>query len=77
MGSDYADRELEPADDPVVLRVQQDFTARSKAGIEKYRGKRLDRDDLTHEEWLEHARQEAMDFVLYLTRALMGMRGEI
>ena len=35
---------------------------------EKYDGKTMERDDLTHDEWLEHLQQELMDAVIYLQR---------
>jgi hypothetical protein len=38
-----------------------------KAGIKKY-NTTLERNDLSTLEWLQHAQEEAMDFVLYLER---------
>ena len=54
--------------DSIVEQVRQDLLNRSNVGIKKYNNT-LDRNDLDLIEWLEHSRQEAMDFSLYLTRA--------
>jgi hypothetical protein len=51
--------------DKIVEQVVQKFNERSQRGIEKY-GTTLDRDDLSIEEWVDHAIEESMDFILYL-----------
>jgi hypothetical protein len=53
--------------DTIVESVINQFKERSNVGIKKY-GVTLDREDLTTLEWLNHAQQEAMDFVLYLEK---------
>jgi hypothetical protein len=53
--------------DETVRGVLKRFNARSLAGIEKY-STTLERNDLSTLEWLTHAQDEAMDFVLYLER---------
>lgn len=53
--------------DSIVESVINQFKQRSEAGIKKY-NTTLDRDDLSVLEWLEHAKQEAMDFILYLEK---------
>jgi len=53
--------------DKIVESVLMQFLSRSKRGIDKY-GVTLDRTDLSTLEWLNHAQEEAMDFVLYLER---------
>jgi hypothetical protein len=53
--------------DTIVESVINQFKERSSVGIKKY-GVTLDREDLTTLEWLNHAQQEAMDFVLYLEK---------
>lgn len=68
--SDYKDffrLENEPQTDSIVESVINQFKQRSEAGINKY-GTTLDRNDLSTLEWIEHAKQEAMDFVLYLEK---------
>jgi hypothetical protein len=57
----------EDVKDKIVLSVLNRFAERSNVGIKKY-NTTLERDDLTTLEWLTHAQEEAMDFVLYLER---------
>ena len=47
--------------DSIVESVINQFKQRSEVGINKY-GTTLDRNDLSTLEWIEHAKQEAMDF---------------
>ena len=54
-------------EDQIVLRVLSLFAERSQVGIIKY-NTTLERTDLSTLEWLTHAQEEAMDFVLYLER---------
>lgn len=54
-------------EDKIVLRVLARFNERSQVGIKKY-NTTLERNDLSTLEWLTHAQEEAMDFVLYLER---------
>ena len=54
-------------EDKIVLRVLSRFNERSQVGITKY-NTTLERTDLDTLEWLTHAQEEAMDFVLYLER---------
>jgi hypothetical protein len=54
-------------EDKIVLRVLSRFNERSQVGIKKY-NTTLERSDLSTLEWLTHAQEEAMDFVLYLER---------
>lgn len=53
--------------DPIVNIVLNKFLHRSRVGIEKY-GTTLGRNDLSLEEWINHAQEEAMDLCLYLTK---------
>jgi len=53
--------------DSVVTSVINQFKRRAEAGKLKY-GVDLDRDDLTLIEWIEHAKQEHMDAILYLEK---------
>jgi hypothetical protein len=53
--------------DTVVSAVVEQFIDRSRLGVAKY-GTTLDREDLDIIDWIEHSKQEAMDFVLYLER---------
>lgn len=53
--------------DSIVEEVVQDLQTRSEIGIKKY-NTTLDRKDLTTEDWIQHAYEEALDFSLYLKR---------
>ena len=53
--------------DTIVDAVIKQFKQRSKVGIDKY-GVTLDRNDLSTGEWIEHAIEESMDFILYLRK---------
>ncbi len=53
--------------DSIVESVVNQFKERSKVGIKKY-NTTLDRTDLNVLDWINHAQQEAMDFVLYLEK---------
>ena len=53
--------------DSVVQSVINKFKQRSEVGIKKY-NTTLDREDLTREQWIEHAQEEAMDLILYLEK---------
>jgi hypothetical protein len=56
-----------PKLDSIVTSIIDQFTARAKMGKEKY-GVDLDRTDLSLMDWLEHAKQEHMDAILYLEK---------
>lgn len=53
--------------DSIVQEVIQKFESRAKMGWDKY-GHDLDRTDLTLDQWLQHAQEESMDFILYITK---------
>lgn len=53
--------------DSIVESVINQFKQRSEVGIKKY-NTTLDRNDLSTLDWIEHAKQEAMDFILYLEK---------
>ena len=53
--------------DKIVESVISQMRERSERGLQKY-GTTLDRDDLSLIEWIEHAKQEAMDYCLYLEK---------
>jgi hypothetical protein len=59
--------------DSIVESVRKQLLDRSNVGIKKY-GVTLDRDDLSLLDWLEHAKQESMDQVLYLERAIQEIK---
>jgi hypothetical protein len=53
--------------DSVVQSVINKFKQRSEVGIKKY-NTTLDREDLTKQDWINHAQEEAMDLILYLEK---------
>ena len=53
--------------DSIVTSIITQFKERSHKGKAKY-GVDLDRTDLSLLEWIEHAKQEHMDAILYLEK---------
>lgn len=53
--------------DPIVESVVSNFRSRSKVGIEKYGTTLHDNPDGFYS-WIQHAQEEAMDFILYLEK---------
>ncbi len=53
--------------DSIVASLIKQFENRSVAGKKKY-GTDLDRQDLSLLDWIEHAKQEHMDAILYLEK---------
>jgi hypothetical protein len=56
-----------PKLDSIVTIIINQFRSRATQGKAKY-GVDLDRNDLTLLEWIEHAKQEHMDAILYLEK---------
>ena len=59
----------QPAATGIEAAVCADIAARQRLGIAKY-GTTVADNPLTHEQWLEHAYQEALDMAVYLKRAM-------
>lgn len=53
--------------DSIVSEIIQQYQIRAEFGEKKY-GTTLDRNDLSITDWIEHAKQEAMDLTLYLEK---------
>ena len=53
--------------DSIVESVINQFSERSRIGIDKY-GVTLDRTDLSTLEWLKHLQEELMDATLYIEK---------
>lgn len=60
--------------DSIVDSIIDQFIERSRMGKAKY-GTDLDRDDLDILEWIEHAKQEHMDAILYLEKIKQTLKG--
>jgi hypothetical protein len=59
--------------DKVVESVVDEIRHRSVVGVKKY-GVTLERTDLSLEQWVQHAMEEAMDLTLYLKRIQMELK---
>ena len=53
--------------DSIVQSVINQFVSRAQFGKQKY-GTDLDRQDLSTEDWIQHAQEELMDGILYLEK---------
>ena len=56
-------------EDAVIEKIR----SRRNEGRAKY-GKSMERDDLTQDQWLQHAQEEAMDLAIYLERLMRPMQ---
>jgi hypothetical protein len=54
----------------ILDQTIKDLKAREVRGLKEY-GTTLDRTDLTQDEWLQHAYEEALDLALYLKKLLL------
>ena len=69
----YQTRAIEQTDSIVDSIIDQ-FVERAKFGKEKYNTD-LDRIDLSLLDWIEHAKQEHMDAILYLEKIERVIKG--
>ena len=53
--------------DSITNRIIELIETRSDKGFQTY-GVTMDRDDLTPEQWIDHAIEEALDLAIYLTK---------
>jgi len=74
---EYIDNKTEekPKLDSIVTSIIEQFETRAVKGKEKY-GVDLDRTDLSLLEWIEHAKQEHMDAILYLEKIKQEISGQ-
>lgn len=61
--------------DSIVSEIIQQYQIRAEFGEKKY-GVTLDREDLSTLDWIEHAKQEAMDLTLYLERLKKALNAQ-
>lgn len=66
--------EKESYSDAIVEGVIEEYRMRSLKGISKYRTT-LEDNNLSLMQWLQHAKEEAMDMVLYLHKAQKQLNG--
>ena len=60
----------------VTEQVINDIQQRELKGIDTY-GTTMDREDLTQDQWLQHAYEESLDFCIYLKKLLIIRNGNI
>lgn len=58
---------INKSDDSIIYEVAQLMRRRADKGKQTY-GTTMDRDDLSTDEWLDHAIEEALDLAIYLTK---------
>ena len=58
---------INESDDSIIYEVAALMRRRADVGRHKY-GTTMDRNDLTREQWIDHAIEEALDFAIYLTK---------
>ena len=58
---------FDQSNDRILFAVMQKFKSRAEVGQKKY-GTTMDRTDLSTKEWIDHAIEESMDFILYLEK---------
>jgi hypothetical protein len=58
---------INQSDDSIIYEVAKLMRMRADKGKQTY-GTTMDRDDLTTDEWLDHAIEEALDLAIYLTK---------
>jgi len=56
-------------DNSIEQSVANEIIKRSELGFQKY-GKSMTRTDLTTLQWLQHAKEEAMDLAIYLQKLI-------
>ena len=59
----------------ILQQVIADMKVREERGLMKY-GTTVDRTDLTQEQWLQHAYEEALDLAIYLKK-VMSMKTHV
>jgi hypothetical protein len=66
----HTGNDIEMTEHSLLLEsVMRDLRMREKKGYETY-GTTMDRTDLTQQEWLQHAYEEALDLALYLKKII-------
>lgn len=58
---------INQSDDSIIYEVAKLMRQRADKGKETY-GTTMDRDDLSTDQWLDHAIEEALDLAIYLTK---------
>lgn len=64
---------INQSDDSIIYEVAALMRRRADIGKQTY-GTTMDRNDLTTEEWLDHAIEEALDLAIYLTKVKRDLK---
>lgn len=59
----------------IMYSIIDDLLAREEKGIKEY-GTTMDRTDLSEQEWIQHAYEEALDLAIYLKKILKTKQNE-
>lgn len=59
----------------IMYSIIDDLLAREEKGKIEY-GTTMDRQDLTEEQWLQHAYEEALDLAIYLKKIIKTKQNE-
>ena len=65
---------INKSDDTIIYEVAKLMRMRADKGKDTY-GTTMDRDDLSTEQWLDHAIEEALDLAIYLTKIKKDFEG--
>ena len=60
----------------ILYSIIDDLLAREDKGIKEY-GTTMDRTDLSEQDWLQHAYEEALDLAIYLKKIIKTKQNEI
>lgn len=59
----------------IMYSIIDDLLAREDKGVKEY-GTTMDRTDLSEQEWLQHAYEEALDLAIYLKKIIKTKQNE-
>jgi hypothetical protein len=60
----------------ILYSIIDDLLSREDKGLKEY-GTTMDRTDLTEQDWLQHAYEEALDLAIYLKKIIKTKQNEI
>ena len=60
----------------ILYSIIDDLISREDKGLKEY-GTTMDRTDLTEQDWLQHAYEEALDLSIYLKKIIKTKQNEV
>jgi hypothetical protein len=60
----------------ILYSIIDDLLSREDKGLKEY-GTTMDRTDLTEQDWLQHAYEEALDLAIYLKKIIKTKQNEV